>query len=77
MRAAFCRFCGASEDSGWNESEFGDDAAGDDFDYDEFVAREFPDPAAMRTEDGMRRWVVRIVVALVCLSLLLWSLKLL
>ena len=42
--AAFCRECGASDESGWDD-DYGiaDGYAPDsDFDYDEFIGREFP-----------------------------------
>ena len=43
----FCRHCGASDDSGWDDSEEGlaegEFASEDEFDYDEFIANEFPD----------------------------------
>ena len=66
VSANFCRFCGASEDSGW-ESDRQDDydeESEDDFDYDEFVEREFPEHA-----DGNRgvkplNWVVVVAVIL-------------
>ena len=43
-RSVACPGCGASRDSGWNEEAAvsGLDLPGDDeFDYDDFVAREF------------------------------------
>jgi ribosomal protein L32 len=36
----FCRACGASEESGWAAPEMSEDGE-DDFDYDDFVRREF------------------------------------
>jgi len=75
--AKFCRACGASDDSGWNE---GDDAweeqptAGygedDEFDYDEFVRREFPEHAEPRPGLQARQWLTIILVVLLCLGML-------
>jgi hypothetical protein len=78
--ATFCRECGASDESGWNEEEVGreddarpGDAADDDFDYDfdydEFVAREFPDQAAPWSKHRVKRWVMGAVVAIVVAAL--------
>ena len=38
--AGFCRICGSSDSDGWSEHSGLSDAE-DDFDYDEFVQREF------------------------------------
>ena len=42
--ASFCPECGASSDSGWDDDSesFAHDAE-DEFDYDDFVRREFPE----------------------------------
>ena len=75
--ATFCRHCGASDECGWGEDHQGeeldlpagygeeDDA---DFDYDEFVAREFPAQAAERTQGSKRRFQT-VVIVLICISL--------
>lgn len=47
LNAKFCRSCGASEDQGWRaEDSWNDESSGgygaDDFDYEEFIAQEFP-----------------------------------
>lgn len=65
--ARFCRQCGASEDSGWNEDDsLEEDVAGyagaDDFNYDEFIAREFPDHADRPHGRGSRWWIVGLVL---------------
>lgn len=41
--ASFCRECGASEDSGWEEEWTDSAESEDDFEYDEYLRREFPD----------------------------------
>ena len=80
--ASFCRHCGASEESGWNESEadlydhnagYADD---DDFDYNEFITREFADRTSQSTSHKVTRWLMGIVVAVVCISLLVWTILL-
>ena len=65
-RASFCRACGASEDSGWSEGAYEsteewalEDES--DFDYDDFVAREFPDAAPGADQ---LKWVLLAVAAL-------------
>jgi hypothetical protein len=73
--AKFCRECGASDDSGWgDEAEEGFAGGGysdDDFDYDEFVEREFPENAPSR---GWRpkKVALLVIAVLVCLALLMW-----
>ena len=58
--ATFCRHCGASDECGWGRdyqrepldlpAGYGDED--DEFDYDEFIAQEFPDQAASRRQDA-------------------------
>ena len=73
--SSFCRECGASDDSGWNEDR-GDSAGGygDDFDYDDFIRREFPEHAEKKPVSTRTLLIVAIVVALV-IAILLWSLS--
>lgn len=58
--ARVCRECGASESDGWSDaravSEF---EHPDDFDYDDFTAREF---GGRRTQRGLPRGVVLVVI---------------
>jgi hypothetical protein len=75
--AAFCRHCGASDESGWGEDDFNDDVSGgygdeDDFEYDDFLRREFPDQAPAE-EITFKRRLVTAVVWLTCIALLLSS----
>ena len=77
--ARFCRQCGASDESGWGEEEWQDeDFSGgygeDDFDYHDYVRREFPDDAAPDPAHQLKRLAFVAVVVLVCLGLLLWML---
>lgn len=67
--AKMCRSCGSDASCGWNDESF-DDVYGeqDDFDYDSFVAREFPDHADVKPDAG-RSWV-KFVMLLVLISML-------
>ena len=71
--AEFCRECGASDESGWKEDEwFSDDE--EDFSYDEFVRREFPEHASRPARPTLREVGTVALVVLLCLIVLLWSL---
>jgi hypothetical protein len=77
-RAGFCRECGASEDSGWNESEaWAEPNLGDsddpDFDYDEFIAREFPEHAKRRAHPPSLKSTVALIVVVLLIALLLFG----
>ena len=55
VNASLCRNCGASAEYGWdsvenNVDDLNSNYGDDEFDYDEFVAREFPEHA-----DGTQR----------------------
>ncbi|MEO8044722.1 MAG: zinc ribbon domain-containing protein [Spartobacteria bacterium] len=61
--AVACPECGADHNSGWREEAESDEVAlpEEDFDYDEFIAKEFgssPKPAAIR----MVWWITAIIV---------------
>lgn len=66
--ATFCRECGASDDAGWSDD--GDDELDDDFDYDEFVHREFPQHAPAGSRTTAKQWMIRLIVIVLCLLLL-------
>lgn len=78
--ATVCRRCGASEEYGWNSvenplDEFGADYGEDDFDYDDFVAREFPEQADGRasSKSGFQNpptMTMRIVILALLVSLI-------
>ena len=73
--AHFCRECGASEDSGWNEADeepSGGYAEDDDFDYDDFIRREFPGQEDAGARHRLKRAFFVAVVLLVCLAFVLW-----
>ena len=67
--ARFCRHCGADDRSGWSEDwqsddyEDASDYAEDDFDYDDYVRREFPEHA----EAGGRKlnWIGVVAILLI------------
>ena len=68
-----CPECGSCEETGWSEDAtegYADGGwdGGDDFDYDEFVQREFPESA-----DGLssKNWGVTLVIVLVCLAMVI------
>lgn len=69
-----CRECGASDEYGWGDDpadgEFYE--AEDDFDYDEFVAREFPEHAGQPEFDPRKMWIGLVILAIV-ISLLIGS----
>jgi hypothetical protein len=67
--AAACPHCGSDDETGWSEDA---DVEEDDFDYDEYVAREFPDDRQpfQRTRGVNRFWQA---VAIVVLLLIAWS----
>lgn len=66
-----CRRCGASDEYDWGETDgqYAVDGYGDDdFDYDEFVEREFGDgqrpPAEHKNDFWMRIVILAVVAAL-------------
>ncbi|MFM7555562.1 MAG: hypothetical protein ACKPAH_09745 [Verrucomicrobiota bacterium] len=70
--AVACPGCGASRDSGWNEEAAvsGLDLPGDgddDFDYDDFVAREFGQGRPKRP-DRRRFWTIVGVVLILAMA---------
>lgn len=68
--ARMCRSCGADANCGWQDDQFETPyEPEDEFDYDDFVAKEFPeqvDPAAPDSQ----KWV-RFIMLIVIISLLL------
>lgn len=65
----FCRECGASEESGWSEGYVGEETE-DDFDYDDYVRREFGgQPRAGRSFSGT--WVLVLFIILIAGMILL------
>lgn len=73
VTAKFCRECGADDKVGWSDSystdDENDDAYEDDFDYDEYLRKEFPDQATPKPKN----YVTITVIILLCLGMLLAS----
>ena len=78
--ASSCRECGSDAETGWSdEAHLGvadipsapDD---DDFDYDEFIAREFPDQADFASRYSVRQWATGVLVVGIIVSFLTWLL---
>lgn len=71
--AAACRECGSDAETGWSDAAgMGSDGgyADDDFDYDDYLASEFPDHAQPRPAAALKRFAIAVIVALVILGLL-------
>jgi hypothetical protein len=71
---AACPECGSDDQTGWSaEADWwhegpGGYADGDDFDYDEYVANEFPEHATCRPAPRVGRfWQAVAVVVIACL----------
>jgi ribosomal protein L40E len=75
--AKFCRECGADAEVGWDPEGLDSGPSGgyqdddDDFDYDEFIAREFPQHAEPQPGRLLRRAVWTCVVLTLCAALIL------
>lgn len=79
--ATFCRACGATEESGWGPDDYQEDyPAGyggeDDFDYADYLRREFPDHADRRESVSLKVALFTLAAVLAALGLLLASLGL-
>ena len=72
--ASFCRECGASDDSGWNLEDEQGHVRDDDFDYDDFVDREFAIAQPRSAREQLRRVLTVAIIVLVCIALTLLSL---
>ena len=72
--ADFCRNCGASADSGWEDADWDDDEEyEDDFDYDDYLRREFPEHAPPDNRPKARRVLTITIVLLLCLAFALMT----
>lgn len=77
--ADFCRACGASHDSGWGPAEYEEDypagyAGEDDFDYEAYLRREFPDQAGQPQAVSLKGALFTLAAVLAAVALLLASL---
>ena len=72
-KAKACPECGSCEETGWSEASAtsGLDLPGEEFDYDDFVKREFEEKTPKPRGIAWFWWVVAIVVLVVVLALLL------
>jgi uncharacterized membrane protein YvbJ len=59
--AKFCRHCGSSDSDGWRDED-PHDAHDDDFDYEEYVQREFPDTVANTQTPPLWRLVAVVLL---------------
>lgn len=71
-QAKACPECGSCEDTGWSESvgSEGLDLPDEEFDYDEFVSREFGSKKSLPRGLSVFWWIVAVIV-LACFLLLL------
>ena len=73
-----CRHCGADLEAGpaedWETEYPYGYSDEDDFDYDEFVEREFSDSGDQRTRltRGPWGWLIVLIILALCFSLLWW-----
>lgn len=67
-----CRQCGASDEYGWGDADQNEpDHCEDDFDYDEYVSREFPQYADTQSPAGRRKMLVGWIIAALVAALLI------
>ena len=71
-----CPHCGSDEETGWSDNAEGLAEAGgvgdDDFDYSEFVEREFPDEGAGHAT-GRGKWLkAGCLLVLIAMAIALW-----
>ena len=71
--ANFCRECGASDGAGWSEDGEEGFATDDEFDYDDYLEREFSIARPISPGAQFRRAFIVTIVVLVCISLVLLS----
>ncbi len=64
-----CRNCGASDECGWNADVIFDTE--DDFDYDDFVASEFPGQRDSQSSAEIQLGWLRVVILVILVSLML------
>jgi hypothetical protein len=64
--ASACPHCGSDDQTGWSNHEDASESYEDDFDYDEYIEREFPDnanPSAERKAYWTRVIIILLIVA--------------
>lgn len=74
--AVSCRECGSDAETGWSGEEPWDADGGyaedDDFDYDEYVGREFPDDAGSPPRRTPWQWTVVVIAVLLAIAMLMF-----
>ena len=70
-RAAACPECGADETTGWADSECED--PDEEFDYDEFVAREFGENEPEVIPQGLHWFWWLVGLGLIAAMVLMWT----
>lgn len=80
--AAACRECGSDDETGWSEDAglwdpeiWAGSVVDDDFDYDEFVSREFPESSNVPVQQLVKKWAMFAIVAILCMGLLLLAVR--
>ena len=70
-RAAACPECGADETTGWTDSECEDPDK--EFDYDEFIAREFGEDKSEVIPQGLHWFWWLVGLGLIAAMVLMWT----
>ncbi len=76
--ASACPHCGADWNTGWNEDGDTSGRLGlpdEDFDYEDFVKREFDEGGGVREKPANKHWVVLTAAGLLLLFVLGWLLR--
>lgn len=63
ISAKSCPHCGSDEDTGWAD-DYESEYEADDFDYDEYIEREFPDRSDSLVSSRQKKWRTWIIVLL-------------
>ena len=71
----FCRECGASDEIGWEADGPWDGglSSGEDFDYEEYIEREFPNDRPSAGKNQLVRFLFLTIIVLLCISFTLMS----
>src|SRR5437762_7426110 len=77
--AKVCRECGSDAETGWSQDSEKWEAdipsgysSGSDFDYDEYIASEFPKHAQPSLKRSTKKWAWRIFVLILLVALILY-----
>jgi hypothetical protein len=72
LKAKVCPHCGADDETAWKDGTDSYLVQEEEFDYDEFVAREHGTPQAKVKPTGMKWWVWVLAVLLLGVIILKW-----